>query len=152
MQAPWWRRSKWKRSRFRPMMRRHLANEINSCHCSCVVSHCKLVSRRTRMAGARVYRNVLSVSVLWSMLIQELHDATRETLSNFIYKSFKITRQPNKLLQCLREMRVAVTNYRMQTGRRCLRAFGVGSPPLFQGRTQEAVRPVRPWPYHYFSK
>ena len=73
------------------------------------------------------------------MLIQELHDATRETLSNFVYKSFKITRQPNKLLQYLREMRVAVTNYRMQTGRRSLRAFGVGSPPPLFRREERRV-------------
>ena len=44
------------------------------------------------------------------MLIQELRDATRDTLSNFVYNSFKITTFSQKILQCLRETRVAATN------------------------------------------
>ncbi len=63
------------------------------------------------------------------MLIQELHDASRETLSNFFYNRFKITPVSQNILQCLREMRGAATNYRMQTERHLLRAFAISVKP-----------------------
>ena len=44
------------------------------------------------------------------MLIQELHDATRETLSTPVTQT---------LLHCLRVMRVAATICRIQTEYRC---------------------------------
>ncbi len=54
------------------------------------------------------------------MLIQELHDATRETLSTPVTQT---------LLHCLRVLRGAATNYRIQTERRRLRAFLISVKP-----------------------
>ena len=51
------------------------------------------------------------------MLIQELHDATRETLSNFFRIMLKSPLSANTLLRCLRVLRGVATNYRIQTER-----------------------------------
>ena len=67
--------------------------------------------------------------VLWSMQIQELHDATRETLSNFVRTILKARLSAKTVLHCLRVLRGAATNYRIQTERRRLRTFVISVRP-----------------------
>ena len=65
------------------------------------------------------------------MLIQELHDATRETLSNFFRTILKSPLSAKTLLHCLCVLRGAATNYRIQTERPRLRlrAFAISVKP-----------------------
>ena len=56
--------------------------------------------RRTWKSGT--YEMFWAFLVLWSMLIQELHDATRETLSNFSRTILKSPLSAKTLLHCLR--------------------------------------------------
>ena len=51
------------------------------------------------------------------MLIQELHDATRETLSHFFRTILKSPMSAKTLLHCLRVLRGTANNYRIQTER-----------------------------------
>ena len=60
------------------------------------------------------------------MLIQELHDATRETFFRTILKS-PLSAKP--LLHCLRVLRGAATNYRIQRERPRLREFVISVKP-----------------------
>ena len=63
------------------------------------------------------------------MLIQELHDATRETLSNFFRTILKSPLSVKTLLHCLRVLRGDATNYRIQTEPPRLRAFAISVKP-----------------------
>ena len=63
------------------------------------------------------------------MLIQELHDATRETLSNFFRTILKSPLSTKTLLHCLCVLHGAATNYRIQTERPRLRAFVISVKP-----------------------
>ena len=63
------------------------------------------------------------------MLIQELHEATRETLSNFFRTILKSQLSAKTLLHSLRVLRGAATNYRIQTERPRLRAFVISVRP-----------------------
>ena len=63
------------------------------------------------------------------MQIQELHDATRETLSNFFRTILKSPLSAKTLLHCLRVLRGNATNYRIQTERPRLRAFVISVKP-----------------------
>ena len=63
------------------------------------------------------------------MLIQELHDATRETLSNFFRTILKSPLSAKTLLHCLRVLRGTANNYHIQTERPRLRAFVISVKP-----------------------
>ena len=63
------------------------------------------------------------------MLIQELYDATRETLINLFRTIFKSPLSAKTLLHCLRVLRGAATNYRIPTERRRLRVFVISVEP-----------------------
>ena len=58
-----------------------------------------------------------------------MHDATRETLSNFFRTILKSPLSAKTLLYCLCVLRGAATNYRIQTERPRLRAFAISVKP-----------------------
>ncbi len=62
-------------------------------------------------------------------LNQELHDATRETLSNLFRTILKSPLSAKTSLHCLRVLRGAATNYSIQTERRRLRGFVISVKP-----------------------
>ena len=63
------------------------------------------------------------------MLIQELYDATRETLSNFFRTILKSPLSAKTLFHCLRVLRGDAANYRIQTERPRLLAFAISVKP-----------------------
>ena len=61
------------------------------------------------------------------MLIQKLHDSTRETLSNFFRTILKSPLSAKTLLHYV--LHGAATNYRIQTERRSLRELVISVKP-----------------------